>query len=412
MWRLAWRNLWRNRTRSFITGSAIALTFALMLMTFGIQESEYLKMEQAAVRTAGGSILVHAEGYWEDPSTERVMEASSVDLEKMAEVEGVVAVLPRVIIQGLVSSPRGNAGVQLKGIAPEGEAQIRDLSKHVRGSFLKGKTSRGRPPIVLGAGVAKKLKLDLGDKVVLTCTDTRGEMQRALFQLQGILETGSAMVDDIAAYTTIAHAQEALGAGEILTQVGVLVESDSERYGIKAGLQGVLPTSGLEVLTWDEAIPEMTSFIEIDRRMGTIIMYVLVVIVTFGIMNTFMMVILERIRELGLLAAIGMAPRQVAALMVAETFWLAVVSMSVGAVLGYLAHLYFAAVGLDLSSTMGESMELNSVLMDDMVMRSHLDWGRWLGGTVGVLLLVMASGLYPAWRASRLMPTEAMRTYE
>ncbi|MEC9072968.1 MAG: FtsX-like permease family protein, partial [Myxococcota bacterium] len=193
---------------------------------------------------------------------------------------------------------------------------------------------------------------------------------------------------------------------------GVLVESDSERQGIKAGLQGVLPTSGLEVLTWDEAIPEMTSFIEIDRRMGTIIMYVLVVIVTFGIMNTFMMVILERIRELGLLAAIGMAPRQVAALMVAETFWLAVVSMSVGAVLGYLAHLYFAAVGLDLSSTMGESMELNSVLMDDMVMRSHLDWGRWLGGTVGVLLLVMASGIYPAWRASRLMPTEAMRTYE
>ena len=412
MWRMAWRNLWRNRTRSVIGCSAIALTFAMMLIVFGIQESEYDKMLQAAARTAGGDVLVHQKGYWADPSVTRLVPDGAARLVELGALPGVEAVMPRVLVGALVSSARGNAGVQLRGIDPAREVALQDLSPRVEGQFLDGPTRRGRHPMVLGSGVVETLKLALGDRLVLTATAPDGQVRRALFELQGILETGVGPLDDGAAYTTVAGAQDALGLGDRLTQIGLLVEEGSDTESARHGVAAALGDPGLEVLTWQQAMPDMLAFVEIDRTMGTFMMYVIMLVVAFGIMNTFMMVVLERVREFGLLAALGTSPRGIGLMVLMETLMMAILALGLGTLLALWGHHWFATEGWDLAAWVEGGYELNGVMIEDFIVRSRMDLGRWIQGGIGVLCLVLASGLYPAWRATRLLPTEAMRTYE
>ena len=422
MWKLAWRNLWRNRTRSLITGTAISVTFALMLITFSVSDDSYDSMLKAAAKTAGGDVLVHAEGYWADPVAERFLTDPAPLLDKVATVPGVRAVIPRVLIEGLVSSPRGSAGVRLEGIDPPREAALKNMGKWVeQGTFLTEQPNGKQQPLVLGKGIVKDLKLELGDRVVLTATDPEGEMVRALFKLTGVLDTGSKQLDDIAAYTTIDAARSATGIGAGLTQIAALLDDPDGQIGpvreaIRRALApppGVAVSQALEVLTWDEAIPEMLAFVEVDRKMGTLFTYLIFVVVAFGIMNTFMMAVIERIRELGLLAALGLTPARTAGLVLRETILLALVTTAVGLGLAFGMHAWLVVEGIDYAAlTGGADIEVSGVILEDMIIRSLIIPERWISAWATIFLLVIAAGLYPAWRAARLQPTEAMRTYE
>jgi ABC-type lipoprotein release transport system permease subunit len=412
MWRLAWRNLWRSRTRTAITGSAIALSLALQLISYGTADAIYEKMMGGAVEAAGGNVLLQGKGFWEAQSLDITVEDPRGVVEAVSRVPGVVAAIPRVTATALVSSARSSVGVQLQGIDPVAEAQLSDLGRFVvRGTYLGPEVA---DPIVLGAGIALDLHLELGDRVVITATDPEGEMVRALFHLGGILETGSAATDDFLAITRIETAQKALGLGERVTQVGVLVSQDGDRGGVRDALLAALGerARAMEALTWDEAMPALMSFVELDSAMAEVFGWVVFLVVAFGIANTFLMAVLERTRELGLLAAIGLTPGATARLVVAETLLLGAVFIALGLALGLLGHWYLSAVGIDIAQMSGMDIEISGVVLDDMVIHSRVVWSRWLGTSLGVLGLVVLSGLYPAWKTTRLSPTEAMRTYE
>jgi ABC-type lipoprotein release transport system permease subunit len=411
MLRLAWRNLWRNRTRTAIVLVAISFTYALMLISMGINDATHRRMEEAAVRTAGGNLLVHGEGYWLNQGSDQLIETPEAVLAALAEVAPIQAVVPRVLVMGILSSPRGTAGVRLTGIDPVAEGQLVDLRRYlVAGSFLDGEA---RHPLLLGSGIVDELALELGDRVVLTATDPAGEVVRALFHLTGVLRTGTEMVDDGMAYTTIAAAREALGMGERLTQIGVLIGDDARRGEVRAAMAARLEgVDGLEVLTWDEAIPEMVGLIEIDDAFGYIYMIIIFVVVGFGIANTFLMSVLERVRELGLLAAIGLTPGRTVRMVLSEALLLAVLALALGFALGYAGHVYFRDVGLDIAEVYGMEVEMAGVMLDDTVIRSELRPVKWIVGSVSVLLLVLVTSVYPAMRAVRLDPAQAMRTYE
>ncbi len=423
MWRLAWRNLWRNRTRTAITLSAISLTLALWLVSVGIGDAMYASMHDAAERTAGGAVLVHAEGYWAQQTSDHVM-AGDVEglIATVAGIPGVEAVIPRVILNGLVSSPRGNAGVRITGVDPALQRRLQDMSRHViEGDFLEppldvatpAKSKKPKKPLVLGKKVVKDLGLALGDRVVVTATDPTGEMVRALFYLTGIIETGSDTMDGVLAFTTLEGAQSAVGMEGELTQLGVLVIDQGTRATVAAGIAAATKAGGypVEVMTWDQAMPEMVSFTELDYRMNQVFFFVIFLVVCFGIANTFLMAVMERIRELGLLAALGLTPREIAGLVLRETWLLALAGIALGLLVGYLGHAWIAANGIDIAALQGADFEVSGVIMDDMILRSRFNPTKWGVGVGAVLVLVMVSALYPAWRATRVEPATAMRTY-
>lgn len=412
MWKLAWRNIWRNRTRTVILLTAIALPYAMMIVSFGVIADFLGKMEGRAAESAGGSILVHGDGYWNAKSNDIVIDDARQVRETVAATDGVEAAIPRVMISGMLTTSRGTAGGQVTGIVREKQAEIRDFSEHlVDGSFLSGDHER---PLVLGVGLVERLEVELGDKVVVTASNVDGEMTRALFRLRGIVETGSEQMDERLAYTTLEAAQNAIGMGERIHQIGVVGETGAESSVIAKPVEANLGgrTQGLEVLTWREAMPEMVSYLAMENASMQIMLVIVFVIVAFVISNTFLMSVMERVREFGLFSALGLDDWRIAKLVFVETLLLTGVAVAIGFAIGICGHFVIAHYGIDVVELFGGEMELSGVAVTDMVMRSRLTPIRWLYGTAGVVALIFVSAAYPAWRATRLAPSKAMEFYE
>jgi ABC-type lipoprotein release transport system permease subunit len=409
--RLGWRNLWRNRTRTAISATAITLSFALLLTTFGISDATYAQMLDGAVKSAGGSVLVHASGWQRSRAGDLLLDDPNHVIERARGLPGVRAVIPRLIIQGLLSSSRGAESVRLLGADPKAEATLLDLSPYVaEGDFLVPGEER---PLVIGHTLAKKLSLKLGDRAVLTAADPKGELARALFHVTGILRAHSGL-DEGVAFTTVATAAEAIAADGRRTEIGVVLNDDGQRAEVAKALRGALADvrQPIEVLTWDEALPELIGAIRADKSFAWLFGMVVFVIMGFGIANTFLMSVLERVRELGLLAALGLTPARIARLMLAETAALTAISVALGYLLALLFHAYLRRWGLDIAGLAGMKVEFAGVTVQDMRIRSVVDPIRWAMGGLGVIGIVVLSACYPALKAARLDPVQAMRTYE
>jgi ABC-type lipoprotein release transport system permease subunit len=408
MLKLAWRNLWRNRPRTLIICSAIILSYALMLVSMGISEDTYTKMLDAAAEGAGGEVLVHGDGWWETQSSDIVIDRPQAAQKALEGVAGIDAVIPRVVINGLATSSRGNEPVRLMGVDLDQEAKLADLTEDLdSGQFFSDEFDH---PIVLSEKLVDKLGLERGDKVVLTASTPDGEVTRALFRLDGILD--AAGMGESMAYTTLAAAQKAVSMEGQLTQFGLLTDEAVAHEQVAERAKTALEGRGLEVLTWQEAVPEMVGFIQMDEAFGYIYMIVVFIVVVFAIANTFLMAVMERVREFGLLNAIGMTPGRVGKLIFWETALMATISIVIGFGIGLGIHLYIADVGINTAEMYGVDMELAGVNMSDMIMRSEINPVKWLGATATVFLSVMLSAAYPAWRASQMAPAEAMRFYE
>ncbi|MFW5904992.1 MAG: ABC transporter permease [bacterium] len=419
LWKVAWRNLWRHRGRTFIMGSAVAFIYALTLVGLGVNDDGHRRMLDEATRAAGGDILVHGDGYWSSRASDIVVRDAERVLEEVGSVEGVRVAIPRILVNGLLSTSTASSAVFLQGIRPDVESEISDIRDDlVEGRFLEGEVS---DPLVLGRELAERLELELGDRVVLTASDPDGELVRALFHLSGILETGSRQLDETVGYTTVDAARSAVGMEGALTQIGVLLTDDADVDAVTVRIRSRLGTEGsgaagaagdLEVLPWQEAVPEMVGFIELDEAFGAIYMVVLLVVVLFSIANTFLMAVMERVRELGLLNALGLRGGGIARLLLAETALLTLLSMGLGFALGYGGHLAISHWGISVAAWGLEEMQISGVDLSDLVFYSTLDPVRWGLASALVAGATVASAIYPAWRAARLAPAEAMRFFE
>ena len=409
MLKMAWRNLWRNRTRTIVTITAVAITYALYLVMAGIQDYTYGQMEEAAAKAAGGTVLVQGEGFQDSQLNDILIPEAQKTLEAVRGAPGVTNVSPRLVVNGLVSTSASSSAISLQGVDPVAEAKFQDLEPYISsGTFLAGNEE---DPIVLGAIIVDELQAEIGDRIIVTATDPTGEMRRALFHLSGVLTTGSRITDSSLAFTTVAAARKALDAPDALSQIGVLGDQPPEVLAQNIG--ATLPESGIEVLTWAEAMPDLVGFIEMDRAYGDVFAIVLFIVVLFSIMNTFLMVVMERVRELGLLEAIGLSPRRVAALVLAETMYLALVAMSIGLVLGLLGHAAIDHWGIDMAEMYGTTdVDVGGVALTETVIYSTIDVARWVKASINVIFMVLLSAAYPAYKAMRLQPAEAMRFYE
>lgn len=410
--KLAWRNLWRHRTRTLIMGSAVALAYGLMLAGFGIADDGHHRMLREGVEAAGGDVLVHGDGYWDSRASDIVIPDGDRTLQLVRQVPGVKTAFPRVLISGLLSTATDNRPVMLQGVDPALEADLHDYPEDmVAGTYFQGGE---KDPLVLGYRLADHLGLDVGDRVVLTASGPDGEMTRALFHLTGIVDLGMKEMDEVLGLTTINAARNALGDSTMLTQVGVLTTDNVDHHQVADSVRAAVEAAGngLEVLTWEQAIPEMVGFVEIDDAFGYIYYVVIFAVVLFSITNTFLMAVMERVREFGLLNALGLRNERIGRLLLTETVLLTALAMAFGFLLGYAGHLAANHWGIPISSYGMDDIEMSGVDMSDLVMHSTINPLKWAVGSLLVGIATIGAAIYPAWRASRLAPAEAMRFYE
>lgn len=408
--RIAWRNLWRNKTRTGIIISAIAFSYGLMLFIFGLADDSYREMEDGIVEAVGGHVLVHGDGYWDFPTGGQIVD--DVD-ERRAEIDAeasVQATAKRIIAYGLIGTADSSEGAQILGVEPEAEKPFFDLEdKLVDGDYFGGQRDN---PIVMGVDDAETLGLDIGDRVVVTATDIDGDVTRGVFYVDGLLRGSAGQAAEGRAFVEFDELQQILGYGDAATQIGVRVHDGDQRQSMagqwRAGFEGM----DLEVLTWDEAVPELVGLIEMDQAFTYLYVLIIMIIVVLGITNTFLMAVMERVREIGLLSALGLTPRRIGGLIMVETMLVTAISMVIGLGLGLAGHFYMANVGIDIGAVAGMDMEVAGLELGGMVIHSYLNPVRWITGSVVIFVFVCASALYPAWKATRLAPAEAMRFYE
>lgn len=417
--RIALRNVVRQRRRSALTMLAIVLSFALLIVLTGIADGAHEQMAEIGVRMGLGDVVVYADGYREDPSLDRLVRdpdhVRAIAERLGADVEGVA---PRLVTDGLTQAGSSAVGTSVWGVDPAVEGRLSKVG--APGSIVDGHSLDagdveppiGRPPpIVLGRDLAENLGARVGDRVTVTIqprTPSDGSaapIRTGAFLVKGIYATGVRDVDAHVVLAPLSVIQALAGAGHGVTMVAVLLRQMKETPAVADGLARALAGSGLEVLPWQKAAPELYATIALDEASMYLMMIVVYLVVGAGILNTILISVMQRTREFGVLLAVGAGPGSVIGIVLIEALFLGAASLAVGLAIGLAANHHFATAGL--AFHVGQ-IEASGVLLPS---RFYADLApeKVVVSTLVVLALVVASALYPAARAARLQPVEAIR---
>jgi len=402
---MASRNLRRHQRRSLISGSAVAFGLALLMVSAALGDGAHEQMIESGVRMMAGHVVVQARGWQRtrEPAL-AVHDADAVVRIVEAALPGA-DVVPRVFFHGLLSSAAGSAGVGLTGVDAAREARVSETpARMVEGAWLDGSPDG----ILVGATLARTLKLKIGSKVVLMA-QRRSEIESRLFRVRGIFRHGIEEIDAFSAQIPIVAAQNLLDLGGGVTQVAAHLRTEAGTADATRAVQDALAGTGLDVLGWRDALPDLHQWVVFDEAGMYAFMLVLFVIVMIGIANTVVMSVMERVREFGTMLALGLAPGRLRALVLLETALLGAGATVAGLAAGLLLCWPACTVGVDYAALAGgAAMEAAGVAMQTRVVGHVVVW------KVGVFALAtfamtVASGVLPARRAARLRPVECLQ---
>ncbi len=403
--RLAFRNMLRNRRRSLITMVAVALGLAFMIWGRNLNSGSYDEMIKVGVSQMAGHVVLQTPGWQESKDQELHLVETATLVDALQEAFPDATVIRRSFLSGLVSSTSNSVGIGLNTVEPLGESRVADWESKVdSGAWLEADDTRG---IMLGTGVADSLQVEVGDKVVFM-TQGDEDVSSRLFRVRGTLRTGSRELDGFFALAHLDAGAELLGTPGAAHQVSLHLPDPHESEAATRQARALFPGQDLDILNWKEAIPEVYQLIKMDEKYNLMFMFIIGLIVAVGMANTVLMAVMERMREFGVLLAVGMSPRRLAGLVVAEGFLIGLVSVTLGVVLGTLLTWPLVVYGLDMTAFMGESYEVSGIAISAVIFPQY-DWvATFLFAFGGVLMTVLAT-LYPAIKAARLQPVEAMR---
>lgn len=406
MWRLAWRNLWRQKTRSLITAGAVALVVVSTLLLFALAEAEKNGMFQVLTERSGHLVVTRAGASKAREFDARLIrDAGLIEEALRAEVgRGELAVLLEV--PALASSGSRSRGIQLVGLQ-----QSQELERQFAEDYL----SQGRLPepgsldeIVLGEALARALRVQIGDPVYMYAPGTEG-LGAAAYTLVGLLDFPESALEGRTAYVSLAAAQE-LAAPEAATRFQIHLP-DLHRLSDQARIEQVRDRlvrrlgPDVAVETWREADPSLATLLDLIDPMMLVLNGLGFILAGLLVVNTVYLSLVERIREFGVIIAVGADRWRVMRMVITESLVLVLTGTSVGAALG-LALIARLARGFTFPAMFTEYLVEFGL---PAVMHAGLTPGQLLVTIAFAVVTALASALWPAWVAGRLQPVEAMR---
>lgn len=350
-------------------------------------------------------IQFHHPEFSDNFDIKKTIKSTKTKLKEIAETDGVRAVTSRFKTSAMAATANKNMGVTLVGVRTEGEKEVFDLYKKIdasSGSFFE--TNR-KNSIVISKALAKELKVKLKSKIVLTFQDFNGEITGAAFKVVGIFKTDNSTWDKMHVFV---QADDLAAVLEIPAdeshEIDILLEDYAQASMISAQMQKKYG----DILSedWAEIQPYISFLTEYMNIMMGVFMAIILGALGFGIVNTMLMVILERTRELGMLMAIGMTKRRVFMMIMLETLFLTLVGALIGEVLSMLLIYYYGNAGIDISS-MAEGMESVGY---SAITFPVLEAYRYIQITMMVIIIGILASIYPAIKGLKLDPAEAIRT--
>jgi len=401
--RLAWRNIWRHRRRTMIIVAAMGLALGMMMMYDGLLDGFNNAIYGNAIRVLGGNIQIRAEGYREKvdsnpliplPNDEAVIQAA------LAHPE-VTAAFRRIQTGGLLSNREGAFPLSIIGIEPEAEAPVSLVAENVvEGRWL---TATDEDSMLIGRGLADVMDVQVGDRITMVGTDAHKQNRQRTMIVVGIYDLGMPTLEKNSVYISLAEAQTLFDLRGQSTEVQVNLKNLGQESLVVDALAPALP--GYEVASWAENYPEMSAAITSKNFAMDIFSIIIEVIAGIGVLNLLLMAVFERTREIGLLGAMGLKPRQIATLFVLEGTMIGVVGVAAGVILGIAFNVSFAKVGFDYSMYAG--------LADYMALISgrvypSLGLGKLFARALTILIITTLAAWIPAREASHREPAQAL----
>jgi ABC-type lipoprotein release transport system permease subunit len=409
---LAWRNLWRNPRRTLIAMAAIGFGYAMLLFVACLMAGLRQQMIETGTSLVLSDIQVHAPSYYPNRSIYQTLggrQGTDVGalLADIAADPRIYAASPRVYGYGLVSATHQSAGAEILGVVPSQEQKVTVLqTRMVKGSYLTEGMPKG---IVMGNKFATTIGVGVGSEIILLTQAADGSMGNDLYTVVGLFHTGIDAIDRGLVLMSLASLQELLRLPPVrIHEVGIKLHAITEATATAAALGGQLSKNlPVRVRAWPELVPELADYVQFNRGVTFILFFIFFLLAVIGIVNTMLMAVIERTRELGMLMAVGMRPVQVVGLIVAEAAGLAAASLVLGGAIGAPFLWYLQVHGLNLGGA-GDDVSLAGVVVGQH-WYGQQDFSTYSQAALGLAITALVSALYPALRAARFRPTEALR---
>jgi len=401
MLRLAFRNLGRHRRRSFFSALAMGVALALLLLMASVLHGEYGDAIDLAIRLQSGHLQLRSSSYDEVKTSlkwENLIENPDQVAAQVAAIGPVLAATPRLYASGFITTRDESEGVRVVGIDPPSAANDPYREGIREGAFLAADDREG---VLLGASLANRLGLSAGDQVSLSVNTSDGDVDEQTFTIRGIYSTGTSGFDGFTVFLPLAKAQAFTRAGNRASTIFVLLNDTSQTEAVIAALQA----PGYELLTWQKLNELLVQTEELSAGYMAFFYLIVLGIAATVIVNTQIMSVYERTREIGILTAIGMRARQVMAIFLAESGLLAVGGILLGLAIGGAVVAYFAHFGLPLDV---DSFGITGMLFRDKIY-AWLTVQDTVRLTLMAFVITLLAGLYPAVLASRMEPVAALR---
>ncbi len=402
--RMAWRNIGRNTRRTWITASALALSMAALLFVYALAEGFYDQMIRNSTDYLTGDLQVNAPGFQQEMVPTRVIEdpaAVGRVLRTLPEIKGFS---PRVETRVLLSSAARSISAVLVGIDPVSEPAVTRVAEVlVQGTYLQ---PQDRYDVLLGAKLAERLDVGVGEKVVLLAQTAGGEMVTAALRVRGVFRVGSEAMDGVYVFAPLKTVQELYDLGQKVSLFAVSLGSMKELPAVVAALKTGLDSSRYQVRTWDEIMPVVVQMVDFVNVEIYVLLLIIFAIVALGILNTVLMSVIERTREFGVLISLGMRVSRIVRLVLFEAVFLGVIGLLLGTGLGAAIIGYFHLHGIDFSTFAASMRDIPGALA---VIFPMFRWQNLVWPWIVLLLVCAAASLYPAFKAARLAPAEAVR---
>jgi putative ABC transport system permease protein len=393
---MAWRNIWRNKMRSIIIILSIAIGLfagiAVLALYKGMMKSRVRNVIDAEV----GHLQIHNSNFKKDYEPQFTLANGAQVLEAVSKMPEVKLAASRSITVGMLATPTGSAGIQINGVIPNQEYRLSQLQKKI----IKGKPfdPAKKNEILVGQKLAKKMKLKPRSKLVLTFTVS------SAFRVAAIYQSDNAPLDEKNVYVNQDELNVLLGIQNSFHEIVILLKNDADVKKAQQELQQKFPAYQIE--SWREISPETDLLVKTVDQYSYIIMFIIMFALAFGIVNTMLMAILERTREIGMMVALGANHIKIFLLIFLETIFLTLAGTPVGVFIGWATTAYFNKHGLDLA---GMGREMMSSFGFGTMIYPEFPTEKLSGILLIVIGTALISCLFPAIKALKLQPVEALR---
>lgn len=401
--KIAFRNIFRQKRRTLLTALTMFGGFTLAAISIGWSEGTYSYTIDMFTRNQMGHIQIHGKGYLDKPTLYNTIYNYRQIGENISHLENLEAWCPRLYSSGLASVSEKSAGVRIIGIDPRLENDATRFDKKV----VAGKTFSKNPSheVILGSGLMKILEAGIGDSVVVVSQAADGSIANDIYEITGVVESGDDFSDRSSFYLHIADAQELFVLDRRIHEIAIIAKELADVNDLVEAVRREIGDPDLSIEPWQEFAKQFYVAMQADKQGAWIMIFIIILIVAVGVLNTVLMTVLERIREYGVLRALGTRPVQIFRLILIETNFIAIGSILVGLVASTAINYLLSIKGVAIP----EAVTYGGVQFTKMY--SEVNAMSLYIPAVTVIITVTLVSIFPALKAARTSPSRAMRIH-